>query len=143
MEDTLVTGAMIEVTTPDEPRLVALWVFSIMGDETVEYDLEDAKEDVWRFIEDVWRFIEDVWRFIEDVWRFIEDVWRFIEDVRRFTEENEVRRVLLLGRGWHMCHFGISLHGACCSCYKTHVRPTRIPLELFHTLMSPSTTLHR
>ena len=94
MEDTLVTGAMIEVTTPDEPRLVALWVFSIMGDETVEYDLEDAKEDVWRFIEDVWRFIEDVWRFIE---------------------ENEVRRVLLLGRGWHVCHFGISLHGACCS----------------------------
>jgi hypothetical protein len=67
VEDTLVTGAMIEVTTPDEPRLVALWVFSIMGDETVEYDLEDAKEDVWRFI-----------------------------------EENEVRRVLLLGHNWHV-----------------------------------------
>ena len=46
MEDTLVTGAMIDVTTPNEPRLVALWVFSIMGVETVEYDLEGAKEDV-------------------------------------------------------------------------------------------------
>lgn len=46
------TGAMIEVTKPGEPRLVALWVFSIMGDETCEYDLEDAKEDVWKFIEE-------------------------------------------------------------------------------------------
>ena len=52
VEDTLVTGAMIEVTKPGEPRLVALWVFSIMGDETCEYGLEDAKEDVWKFIEE-------------------------------------------------------------------------------------------
>ena len=49
VEDTLVTGAMIEVTE-QPPRLVALWVFSIMGDETCEYELEDAKEDVWKFI---------------------------------------------------------------------------------------------
>ena len=51
VEDTLVTGAMIEVTE-QPPRLVALWVFSIMGDETCEYELEDAKEDVWKFIEE-------------------------------------------------------------------------------------------
>ncbi len=51
IEDTLVTGAMIEVSHPDTPQLVGLWAFSVKGDETVEYDLESAKEECWEFIE--------------------------------------------------------------------------------------------
>ena len=46
IEDTLVSGAMIEVTDPKAPRLVGLWAFSIGGDETVEYDLMEAKTEV-------------------------------------------------------------------------------------------------
>lgn len=51
IEDTLVTGAMVDVTDSETPRLVGIWAFSVCGDETVEYDLDTAKEEVWDFIE--------------------------------------------------------------------------------------------
>ena len=49
-EGTLVTGVMVEVSQPGAPQLVGLWAFSVMGDETLEYDLEGAKEECWEFM---------------------------------------------------------------------------------------------
>ena len=49
-EDTLVTGAMVEVSQPGAPQLVGLWAFSVMGDGALEYDLEGAKEECLEFI---------------------------------------------------------------------------------------------
>ena len=48
-ESNVVMGTMVDVTLPEEPRLVALWAFNPPGSESNQYILEGSTEECWEF----------------------------------------------------------------------------------------------